>query len=172
MENDSLMLPPFEVLEKTPLKYSVQAPKIGKEDNGTAEICLMPQCSASEPLLGRFVTDGEFKGVSSDDVFKAVADDDTVSLAHCQNHDQKAEPFIREIVIGVISGLTFLKQKKQTVKIVTVDRFSKKTVREITGVLNDETNCFHYAVNEKITFDKTVNYSVVSAMKLSVSVVY
>lgn len=172
MEKDNFLFPPFTDSQEQPiLKYSIQAPKIETKE-GLAEICLIPQISGDEVLKGRFVSNEEFKAVTSEDVFKAIPENETVNLKQVQIYDKRAQPFIREIVVEVVNGLTFLKQKKQKIKIVIVDRFNNKTVREISGILDDETNFFHYAVNEQITFNKTVNYGVVSAMKLNFSIVY
>lgn len=176
MENE-ILLPPFaDLAEKTEiLQYDIQAPKIGQDDTkkeSFAEICLIPQISANVALKGRYVTDGDFKGVSTEDVFNAQSRVKDVSLEHCQAFDKRFEPSIKEIRVEVLSGLTFQKQMKQRLKIAKIDRFSNKTVSEIKAVLDEETGEFVFAVNQKITADMTVNYSVVSSMKVGVSVIY
>jgi hypothetical protein len=177
MENE-ILLPPFAKIEaKTEiLQYDIQAPEIKADKkinpDAVAEICLMSQSSANVSLKGRYVTDGEFKGVSSDDVLKATAKVKTVVLEHCQSFDKRYEPTVKEIRVEVLDGLTFQKQMKQRLKIVTIDRLSNREVKEVKAVLDEETGEFVFEVNQKITFDMTVNYAIVSSMKIGVTVVY
>lgn len=148
--------------------YNLQAPK----GDGIV-VCLIPQVLKHSELDGRFVTDGDFKVIGSEDIATAKSLDSSVYLKAVQAYDRKAEPTIKEIRILPKSAFSQLNQGLSCQVIIsTVNREGDKTSRSISGELDEAKKAFIYPVNEKMTFDKSLYYELLSSMSVDVTVVY
>lgn len=150
------------------VSYNLQAPK-GKD----ILVCLIPQNLYLCELEGRYVTDGDFKVVGLEDVATAKSAESAVMLKAVQAFDLKAEPTIKEIRITPKSSFSQLEQGLNCKVIVShVNRQGDKTSRAISGELDEAKKAFVYPVNEKMTFDKSLYYELLSSISVDVQVVY
>ena len=148
--------------------YNLKAPQ-----GETVLVCLIPQHLCDCELLGRFVTDGDFKAVSSEAVITAISTNAAVLLAAVQCFDNHAEPTITEIRVKPKSAFSQLNQGMECNIIVsTVNRQGEKTSRIIAGELDEVKKAFVYPVNEKMTFDKSIYYELLSSISVDIQVVY
>ena len=139
----------------------------------TLLVCLIPQHLCDCELVGRFVSDGDFKAVGSEAVITAISTNTAVLLAAVQCYDNHAEPTIKEIRVTPKTEFSQLNQGLECNIIVsTVNRQGEKTSRVIAGELDEAKKAFVYPVNEKMTFEKSLYYELLSSISVDVQVVY
>lgn len=136
-------------------------------------VCLIPQNLCECALEGRFVTDGDFKIVGSEDIAKAKSLVDAVKLKAVQSFDRKSEPKIKEIRVAVKSDINQMDQGIDCdVILKTTNRKGESVSTTIKGDFDEKTKTWIYPVNETMTFDKSLYYQLLSAISVDVQVVY
>jgi NCAIR mutase (PurE)-related protein len=150
----------------------VKAAKKGEKDvivKGKAKVCLIPQSLCDKKLLGRFVTNDSFKAVDSENEITVISD---LDLAHVQDFDYKAEPFVKEIRVKVVSESNQISQRELKLEIHSFNRLGESVVQELNGKSDDETNEWVFNVNQQISFDKAVYYALLSEISIDIKIVY
>lgn len=157
-----------EVTEKI-LKYNLTAPKSEKP----VIICLIGGVLAGTILSGRVVTDKVFKAVESELEIDVKTLIEGVKLQHAQAFDLFAQPFVKEIRVTPVTPNNQIEQGRDNLLIIsTIDNLGEPVKREVKGHFDNDKAIWVYPVNEKLTFDKAVYYSLLSEISVNVEVVY
>lgn len=163
------MLNQENVISEEIVAYNLLAPVSAQK----IEVCLIPQNLCEVKLLGRFVTDGAFKGVGSESVVTAVSLDEEVALKAVQSFDRTSQPTIKEVRISVETDLNQINQGINCdVLVKTSTRKGETVTTTVKGNFDETSETWVYPVNEKMNFDKSLYYQLLSEISVNVQIVY
>ena len=149
--------------------YNLTAPA----SEGNVEVCLIPQNLCEVKLAGRFVTDGAFKAVNSESEITALSLDNDIALKAVQSFDRISQPAIKELRIVVKSEINQINQGVDCdILVKTSTRKGETVTNTIKGDFDETSKSWIYPVNEKMTFDKSLYYELLSSISVDVQVVY
>ena len=157
------------------ISYKLEAPAViatTQNTNPTIKVCLSPGLRCTVGLVGKYVSDNEFKAVDSDEIVKCESLDAAVKLEEVQAYDCYAHPLIKEVRVKILSDMHQIDQAQQKVVIEKIARKSIEVDKEIVGVIDLENGVVVYTINETIDLSRSLMYSLIPEIEVEIEVVY